>query len=54
MRWLPLVRPDDQACPGFQFVGELFQPDVVGLGKFPGPWDEEMQAQNTRARQAAA
>jgi len=25
----------------------------VGLGKFPGPWDEEMAAQNTRARQAA-
>lgn len=31
----------------------VFQPDVVGLGKFPGPWDEEMAAQNTRARQAA-
>ena len=32
---------------------EVFAPDVVGLGRFPGPWDEEMQAQNTRAAQAA-
>jgi catechol 2,3-dioxygenase len=32
---------------------EVFAADVVGLGKFPGPWDEEMRAQNTRAAQAA-
>jgi catechol 2,3-dioxygenase len=32
---------------------EVFAADVVGLGRFPGPWDEEMQAQNTRAAQAA-
>ena len=31
----------------------LFAPDVVGLGKFPGPWDDEMKAQNTAARQRA-
>jgi catechol 2,3-dioxygenase len=24
----------------------VFQPDVVGLGKFPGPWDEDLKAQN--------
>jgi catechol 2,3-dioxygenase len=29
----------------------VFAPDVVGLGKFPGPWDEEMAAQ--RSRQSA-
>ena len=33
---------------------EVFAADVVGLGKFPGPWDDEMKAQNTRAAQAAA
>jgi catechol 2,3-dioxygenase len=32
----------------------VFQPDVVGLGRFPGPWDDDMQAQNTAARQRAA
>jgi len=32
---------------------EVFAPDVVGLGRFPGPWDEEMKAQNTAAAQAA-
>lgn len=32
----------------------VFQPEVVGLGRFPGPWDEEMAAQNTKAAQAAA
>ncbi len=31
----------------------VFQPDVVGLGRFPGPWDAEMQAQNTAAQQRA-
>ncbi len=30
----------------------VFAPDVVNLGKFPGPWDEEMAAQ--RARQPAS
>jgi catechol 2,3-dioxygenase len=33
---------------------EVFASDVVGLGKFPGPWDEEMKAQNTRAVQQKA
>jgi catechol 2,3-dioxygenase len=32
----------------------VFQPDVVGLGRFPGPWDAEMAARNTRSAQAAA
>ncbi len=32
----------------------VFQPDVVNLGRFPGPWDAEMRAQNTPARPAAA
>jgi catechol 2,3-dioxygenase len=32
----------------------VFQPDVVGLGRFPGPWDGEMAARNTRSAQAAA
>jgi catechol 2,3-dioxygenase len=32
---------------------EVFAPDVVGLGRFPGPWDDDMKAQNTRAAQAA-
>lgn len=32
---------------------EVFAPDVVGLGKFPGPWDAEMKAQNTAAAQRA-
>ena len=32
----------------------VFQSDVVGLGKFPGPWDAETKAENTRAAQAAA
>lgn len=33
---------------------EVFAPEVVGLGKFPGPWDDEMKAQNTRAAQQRA
>lgn len=33
---------------------EVFAPDVVGLGKFPGPWDEEMKPRNTGAAQTAA
>jgi catechol 2,3-dioxygenase len=33
---------------------EVFAPDVVGLGKFSGPWDEDMKAQNTAARQQAS
>lgn len=26
---------------------EVFASDVVGLGRFPGPWDDEMKVQNT-------
>jgi len=26
---------------------------VVGLGRFPGPWDEDMKVQNSAARQKA-
>jgi catechol 2,3-dioxygenase len=33
---------------------EVFATDVVGLGKFPGPWDEDMKAQNTKSAQATA
>ncbi len=33
---------------------EVFAAEVVGLGKFPGPWDEEMKAQNSKPAQAAA
>ena len=33
---------------------EVFASDVVGLGRFPGPWDEEMKVQNTASRQQAA
>jgi len=32
----------------------VFAADVVGLGKFPGPWDEDMKAQNSAAAQQAA
>jgi len=32
----------------------VFQPDVVGLGCFPGPWDAEMGVRNTKSAQAAA
>jgi catechol 2,3-dioxygenase len=32
---------------------QVFEADVVGLGKFPGPWDDDMQTQNTAARQQA-
>ena len=32
----------------------IFQPDVVGLGRFPGPWDADVAAQNTKKAQAAA
>ena len=31
----------------------VFEPDVVGVGRFPGPWDEEMAAPNTKSAQAA-
>ena len=31
----------------------VFAPDVVGLGRFPGPWDAEMKVQNSAARQQA-
>ena len=33
---------------------EVFAADVVGLGRFPGPWDEEIKVQNSAARQGAA
>ena len=33
---------------------EVFAADVVGLGRFPGPWDEDMKVQNSAARQQAA
>ena len=30
---------------------EVFAADVVGLGRFPGPWDEDMEVVNTAERQ---
>jgi len=30
---------------------EVFAADVVGLGKFPGPWDEDIKAQKAAAAQ---
>jgi hypothetical protein len=33
---------------------EVFAADVVGLGRFPGPWDEEMKVQDSAERQPAA
>jgi catechol 2,3-dioxygenase len=32
---------------------EVFAADVVGLGRFPGPWDAEMKVGNTAGREKA-